>query len=160
MSFVTAIQGTKEEFRDDGVDPSAANRSLVHRTVCFLRPQPTQERLRSGSHVQQHPRVWIQNPGAGAQRRNRCGRPLTNQGSAQAGIVARRRHDRNPGDPLRRVERCAGEGLPADGEPFGNLGGLGRRTTRPGVAGTQCSGIRSQPHRFRPERNSQPSPAT
>ena len=49
----------------------------------------------------------------------------------KVGIMARRRHHQNPRDPLRRVDRCTGEGLPADGEPFGNVGGLGRRVARP-----------------------------
>ena len=35
------------------------------------------------------------------------------------------RHHRDPGDPLRRVDASAGEGVPADGEPLGDVGGLG-----------------------------------
>jgi hypothetical protein len=84
------------------------NRGLAHRRFVFLRPQPTEERLRSGSHVQQHSGIWLEDSGACTQRRNRRGRPLTNQVSAQVGIVARRRHDRNPRNPLRRVNDPGG----------------------------------------------------
>src|SRR5579864_5575332 len=36
--------------------------------------------------------------------------------AAQVGIVARRRHLRDPRDPVRRVDSAAGESIPADGQ--------------------------------------------
>ena len=53
-------------------------------------------------------------------------------------------HHRSPGDPLRRVDAGAGEGIPADGERSVDVGGLGRGTARPRIAGTQRRGFRSR----------------
>src|SRR5579859_1311856 len=119
------------------------NPDLAHRPLDLLRPQSKKKRVRRGSHGQQHSRIWLQDPGTRSQRRRGRRWSPAPEGSAKVGIVAWWRHDRNPCDSLRRVDIGAGQGFPADGEPLGDLGRLGRGVARSGAARYPGIGLRS-----------------
>ena len=64
-------------------------------------------------------------PALARSERDRGGWAPQNQGRAEAGIVARWRHDRNPSNPMRRVDAGPSESLSPDGEPLSRMGRLG-----------------------------------
>ena len=89
------------------------------------------------------PRVRIQDPRAGSQRRRNSGWPPSAEGRAET------RHHRDTGDPLRRVDAGSGQSFQADSEPLGDLGRLGRRAPGAGAAGNPGVGLRFIADRLR-----------